>query len=213
MKSFARMYVWWPGINKDIEKSVRQCDACREVQLTPPAAPLNPWKWPTQPWARLYLHLGKTFLIMIDAHSKWIEAVCISSTSSQVIIDKLGTVIAKFGLPETGNGSGFTSQEFQEFLKNNGAWHTTSVPYHRERCCHQDQIKSRSAQGKNESDEKSEEPEQSNFDPVQVDYPQEAADERTTQSVSGAATTPATDHRTCDNGCQCNNFYNSHACR
>ena len=63
----------------------------------------------------------------------------------------------------------------------------------RERCCHQDQIRSRSVQEENESDDKSEESEQSNFDAIQVDCPHEAADESTTQSVTGAATTPATD--------------------
>ncbi len=76
---------------------------------------------------------GKLFFVMIDAHSKWIEAVCTSSTSSQIVIEELRTVFSKFGLPETivtDNGSSFTSQEFREFLKNNGIRHTTSAPYH-----------------------------------------------------------------------------------
>ena len=51
MKALARMYVWWTGINADIEKSVRLCSECQEVQSSPPTAPLNPWKWPTRPWA------------------------------------------------------------------------------------------------------------------------------------------------------------------
>ena len=29
-KSLARMYVWWPGINKNIEKSVQECHHCQE---------------------------------------------------------------------------------------------------------------------------------------------------------------------------------------
>ena len=33
MKALARMYVWWPGINVDIEKAVRRCGECQEVQL------------------------------------------------------------------------------------------------------------------------------------------------------------------------------------
>ena len=55
MKAVSRMYVGWPGINADIEKSVRQCSDCQEVQSSPPVAPLQPWKWPTRPWARLHL--------------------------------------------------------------------------------------------------------------------------------------------------------------
>lgn len=41
MKSLAHMYVWWPGLDKDIEKSVRQCCHCQEQQLLPPVAPLQ----------------------------------------------------------------------------------------------------------------------------------------------------------------------------
>ena len=132
------MYVWWPGITADIKKSVRLCHACQEVQPSPPVAPLNPWKWPTRPWARLHLDFmgpfqGKTILVTIDAHSKWIEATCTSSTSSSCVIEEIRTLFAKFGLPETietDNGTGFTSQEFKTFLGDNGIRHVTSAPYH-----------------------------------------------------------------------------------
>ena len=82
MKALAWMYVWCPGINfnVDIEKAVRRCGECQEVQSSPPVAPLHPWRWPKRPWARLQLDFagpfkGKTFLILIDAHSKWIEVM------------------------------------------------------------------------------------------------------------------------------------------
>jgi len=138
MKSLARMYVWWPGISADIEKSVRLCRECQEVQSSPPLAPLHPWKWLTRPWARLHLDFagpfqGKNILIAIDAHSKWIEAVCTSSTTSSCVIEELRTLFAKFGLPEmvvTDNGTCFVSQEFELFLRKNGIKHTTSAPYH-----------------------------------------------------------------------------------
>ena len=138
MKVLARMYVWWPGINADIERSVRLCHACQEVQSSPSLAPLNPWKWPTRPWARLHLDFagpfqGKTILIIIDAHSKWIEATCTLSTSSSCVIEELRTLFAKFGLPETivtDNVTGFVSQQFATFLRDNRIRHTTSAPYH-----------------------------------------------------------------------------------
>ena len=75
MKALARMYVWWPGMEKDIEMTVRTSAECQTVRATSPVAPLHPWKWPTRPSARLHLDyagpfLGKMFLVLIDAHSK-----------------------------------------------------------------------------------------------------------------------------------------------
>ena len=138
MKGLARMYVWWPGITKDIENTVRHCSECQQHQSTPPVAPLHPWAWPTRPWARLHLDYagpvqGKMILVLIDAHSKWIEAVCTPSATSSVVIEELRTLFAQFGIPETiasDNGSCFVSAEFEAFLENNGIKHITSAPYH-----------------------------------------------------------------------------------
>ena len=76
------------------------------MRAAPPVAPLHPWKWPTRPWARLHLDyagpfLGKMFFVLIDAHSKWIEAICTPSATSDVVIQELRTLFAQFGLPET----------------------------------------------------------------------------------------------------------------
>ena len=114
------------------------CHQCQEMQLTPPVTPLNPWRWPSRLWARLHLDFagpfeGKYILIGIDAHFKWIEATCTPSTSSTAVIEVLRSLFARFGLPETivtDNGTGFVSQEFEEFLRKNRVKHTTSAPYH-----------------------------------------------------------------------------------
>ena len=53
MKGLSRMYVWWPGISKDVEETVQDCIPCQQQQSKPPVAPLHPWAWPTRPWARL----------------------------------------------------------------------------------------------------------------------------------------------------------------
>ena len=57
MKALARMYVWWPLIDKDIELSVQKCYLCQQQQSAPPVAPLQPWKWPSRPWVRLHMGL------------------------------------------------------------------------------------------------------------------------------------------------------------
>ena len=138
MKSLARMYVWWPGMDKDIEKSVASCTQCQLHQVTPPVAPLNPWKWPTRPWARLHVDFagpmqGKMYLVIIDAHSKWIEVFPTSSTTSSVVVEVLRSIFARFGIPEmivSDNGPCFVSEEFESFLQANAVKHVTSAPYH-----------------------------------------------------------------------------------
>ena len=138
MKSLARMYVWWPGIGDDIEKTVRQCTDCQLHQSTPAVAPLNPWQWPTRPWARLHLDFagplkGKMYLVVVDAHSKWIEAICTPSATSAAVIEELNVLFAQFGLPDTivtDNGTCFVSAEFSAILKRNGIKQITSAPYH-----------------------------------------------------------------------------------
>lgn len=137
MKSLARIYVWWPGITKDTERTVRQCSACQLHQSSPPAAPLHPWSWPTRPWACLHLDYagpveGKMMLILIDAHSKWIEAICTRNATSSAVIEELRT-FAQFGLPKTlvtDNGTCFVSAEFEAFLAVNAIKHLTSALYH-----------------------------------------------------------------------------------
>ena len=41
MKNLARTYVWWPLIDKDIEKSVLLCHLCQQQQAAPPVAQYN----------------------------------------------------------------------------------------------------------------------------------------------------------------------------
>ena len=138
MKGLAHMYVWWPGITGDIERAVRDCAECQCNQSQPAVAPLCPWSWPSRPWARMYIDYagpvdGKMFLIVIDAHSKWIEAFCTPTSTSKAVIEELRTLFSRFGLPETivsDNGTCFVSIEFEAFLKSNGIRHYTSAPYH-----------------------------------------------------------------------------------
>ena len=138
MKSLARSTVWWPGIDKQIEEKVKSCQQCQSNQKSLAAVPMHPWEWPKRPWASIHIDhtgpfQGKIFLVVIDAHSKWLEVVVVPSTSSINTIRVLRTMFATHGLPEvvvSDNGTAFTSGEFQEFLKKNGIQHLRSAPYH-----------------------------------------------------------------------------------
>ncbi len=138
MKTLARMFVWWPGLDFDIEQFVQQCSICQSQQSVPPAVTIQPWKWPSVPWYRIHLDLagpflGQMFLILIDAHSKWLEVRQLSSITSASIISSLRLIFAQFGLPSvvvTDNGRNFNSEEFELFLHSNGIQHKFSSPYH-----------------------------------------------------------------------------------
>lgn len=138
MKALARSYVWWPNLDQDIEKKVKKCEQCQVHQNAPAEAPLHPWEWPGQPWNRLHIdyagpYKGGMFLVLIDAYSKWLEIHQMNSTTSTSTIEKLREIFATHGLPETvvsDNGTNFTSEEFEEFMRRNGIKHIKVAPYH-----------------------------------------------------------------------------------
>ena len=55
MKAVARSYVWWPGLDGDLESLVKSCTKCQSCRSTPAVAPLDPWLWPTQPWQHIHI--------------------------------------------------------------------------------------------------------------------------------------------------------------
>ena len=60
------------------------------------------------------------FLIVVDAHSKWLEIEKMDTTTSTKTIEKLQNLFARYGVPSqlvSDNGPQFKSEEFQMFLK------------------------------------------------------------------------------------------------
>ena len=104
----------------------------------PHEAPLHLWEWPSKPWDRIHIDYagpipGKMILVIVDAHSKWIETHVVTSATSSATIERLMMTFACHGLPRSimsDNGSCFTSEEFKLFTRTNGIRHIYSSPYH-----------------------------------------------------------------------------------
>ncbi len=74
-KALAKKYVWWPGLDSNIEQSVQKCVPCQHQQPDiKQATPLQLWSWPFKPWVRLHIMdfagqlQGKMILIVMDSH-------------------------------------------------------------------------------------------------------------------------------------------------
>ena len=137
MKLLARSYVWWYKIDQDIEEVVRTCENCAVQRSLPPKAPLHSWPWANRPMQRIHIDYaeieGCQVLVIIDIHSKWIEAIPLRNATAATTIEALRKFFANFGLPEeiiSDNGPQFVATEFETFCKQNGIKNIHTPPYH-----------------------------------------------------------------------------------
>ena len=72
-------------------------------------------------------------LILVDAHTGWIDVDCTKSTSASETIRMVKKSFANFGVAKTvvsDNGPQFLSNEFNDWLVQIGTQHRFSPPYH-----------------------------------------------------------------------------------
>ena len=138
MKQLARSTVCWPRIDFDIENLCRKCTSCGQFQNKPDKPSIHPWMMTEKPWSRLHLDhainfLGRNWLVLVDAYSKYPCIHPTTSTSSKSSTAILEQEFAHFGYPHTlvtDNATTFMSQEFQAWCKQRGIVHLTGAPYH-----------------------------------------------------------------------------------
>ncbi|XP_062698523.1 uncharacterized protein K02A2.6-like [Aedes albopictus] len=137
MKKLARTVVFWHGINADIEAYVKHCDTCTKMEVVPKPKQTGTWLPTTRPFSRLhadFFHFeGKTFLLIVDSNSKWLEVEWVRfGTTAKLVNRKFASFFARFGLPDivvTDGGPPFNSQEFMDFLRHQGVKILKSPPY------------------------------------------------------------------------------------
>ncbi|KAI5726273.1 hypothetical protein M8J77_026262 [Diaphorina citri] len=65
MKQLSRRYVYWPNIDRDIERLVRSCEACAKIKTNPPKVTVHLWDCPQENWES---H-GYPVVLVSDNHS------------------------------------------------------------------------------------------------------------------------------------------------
>ncbi|XP_050059397.1 uncharacterized protein K02A2.6-like [Aphis gossypii] len=137
MKSIARSYLWWPNIDKEIVQITKECLGCMEHSDNPPKSILHNWPWPEGPAQRVHLDFlgpinGKMFVVIIDAHSKWVHVRFMNNITSEGTIKILREYFSLWGIPAklvTDNGPSLVSEVMEEFLAKNGVFHVKTPPY------------------------------------------------------------------------------------
>nr|XP_037290848.1 uncharacterized protein K02A2.6-like [Rhipicephalus microplus] len=138
IKAVARSLFWWPGMDREIQEFSAQRVSCVENLPMPAAAPPVSWPKRAEKWSRIHINFagslaGKMILVVVDAHTKWIEAIAMMHANTAGTIRCLRSLFCRFGVPRTivsDNGTQFTSQEFATFVARNNIVHLRTAPFH-----------------------------------------------------------------------------------
>lgn len=130
-KQKCRSCVWWPGIERQTEEHIRQCEACIQSgkSLKPTKSPLQPVEWPQQPWQKIQIDIiigelhgapqsHKFIIVVHDLHSKWPEIHPCSNISSKDVIPFLCDLFTRWGLPDRNS-----------YLRQWSSVHISGIPY------------------------------------------------------------------------------------
>ena len=130
----ARQSVWWPGLSTQLVQMIKNCRECCKQQCQP-AEPLITSELPELPFQKIGTDLfeweKRTYLLVVDYYSRYIEIALLKRTTSSEVITHLKSIFARHGIPElivSDNGPQYSSEEFSKFVQEYQCRHVTSSP-------------------------------------------------------------------------------------
>ena len=102
MKMRLRSKVWWVGVDKDCENFVKNCHSCIMVGPLMPPEPMIRRKLPERAWQDIAVDfLGPLpsndyLLVLVDYYSRYMEVLCMNSTTTAKTIEEMTSVFARF---------------------------------------------------------------------------------------------------------------------
>ena len=127
-----RTRVWWPGMDANVERLVKQCHGCKVTGAPLQRDPVRVTELPIGPWEHLAVDLlkplanGDNILVVVDYYSRWYEVKIMKSTVTSKIIEALQAIFDIHGLPvsiKSDNSLQFVAEEFASYLKSMGIRH------------------------------------------------------------------------------------------
>ena len=124
----------WPGMSNDIQEMVSKCSTCSTYRNRNQKEPMIAHEIPDRPWQKLgsnlFEHKGKTYLLVVDYYSKYIETSLLQDKTAGTVIMHMKSIFTRHGIPEelVSDNMPYNSQEFKDFASSWGFKLTTSSP-------------------------------------------------------------------------------------
>jgi hypothetical protein len=120
-KAAARQSLFWPGISRDIERTVAACLICNKYHNEQPKEPLIPHAVPQRPWqkvgADIFSFARRDYLLIVDYYSKYPEVALLDDKTASSVIRQFKLMFARHGIPEelVADNMPFASKAVTEF--------------------------------------------------------------------------------------------------
>ncbi len=132
----ARLTLYWPGIDADIQKTVEGCKLCQDHLPSHPREPIISKPRPQRPFQEVamdFAHFaGHNFLITVDCCTDWPEIIQMSKDmTAKKTIEATRNLFCRTAAPDvlwSDGGPQFTSEKFQSFLRDWDVTHKMSTP-------------------------------------------------------------------------------------
>ena len=135
-KRLLRLRLWFPGMDKMVERKVASCLPCQAATDCHLRDPLKPNPAPAEPWDRVFCdHWGPTptdgkhILVIIDGLTRYPEVLTVNGTGAEDNIHAFSEVFARHGLPRylhSDNGPPFNGRDshlLQKYFQSLGVQH------------------------------------------------------------------------------------------
>ena len=96
--------IHWPGMNNDIVDIVSNCTICATFRNQNQKEPMIPHETPELPWQKVGSDLceyqGKTYLVIEDYFSKYIEISLLPNKTAKTVITHTKSIFSRHGIPQ-----------------------------------------------------------------------------------------------------------------
>jgi len=137
-KQRAHLTVYWPGMDRDIDRAILACKQCQDHLPSQTKEPIILKSKPLRPFqeiaADFCYHAGRYYLVVVDCYSDWptIAPMGKDITTTHMIAG-LTELFSRTAVPDvlwSDQGPQFTSKQFQSFAQQWGFRHQTSTPHY-----------------------------------------------------------------------------------